>query len=213
MLPPSLYLKPRISLHLTALLQRWGSAQGSCRTMATGTVKYYSMAKSYGFLVPDDGGADVFVHRSGISSNLPHDQFPRNPFLNVGERVQFDIVTSEDQENGTNRMAANVVWNDGKSIPPLRTSFLGNAYLAIKSELGSHVYDIKSDGGADADERIEVAFQVAHSKIQAVHEKIESVGMKVEDFPTIRILRRGRPVYVFDKRDSTNDTAEDPETL
>jgi cold shock protein len=59
--------------------------------MNTGTVKFYNTHKGFGFIQPDDGSKDVFVHataleRAGVSS------------LNEGQKVSFD--TQEDRRTG-----------------------------------------------------------------------------------------------------------------
>jgi len=63
--------------------------------MATGTVKFFNTQKGYGFIKPNDGGKDVFVHisaveRAGLRS------------LNEGQTVNFEIVTERGKQAAGN---------------------------------------------------------------------------------------------------------------
>lgn len=53
--------------------------------MPTGKVKWFNVEKGYGFIAPDEGGKDVFVHRSAVP-NLGWDEG-----LSDGESVEFDV--------------------------------------------------------------------------------------------------------------------------
>jgi CspA family cold shock protein len=65
--------------------------QSKGQVMSTGTVKWFNSQKGFGFIQPDDGGKDVFVHisaveRAGMSN------------LNEGQKVSYELT--EDKRSG-----------------------------------------------------------------------------------------------------------------
>lgn len=63
--------------------------------MATGTVKWFNPDKGFGFIQPDQGGSDAFVHisalqRAGLST------------LNEGQRVSYDLATERGKTAAVN---------------------------------------------------------------------------------------------------------------
>jgi CspA family cold shock protein len=63
--------------------------------MATGTVKFFSSIKGFGFIAPEDGAKDVFVHisaleRAGMST------------LSEGQRVSYDVVSERGKSAADN---------------------------------------------------------------------------------------------------------------
>jgi CspA family cold shock protein len=53
-------------------------------TMAVGTVKWFNSQKGFGFIQPDNGGADVFIHISAVEQSGMGS-------LNEGQKVSFDL--------------------------------------------------------------------------------------------------------------------------
>jgi CspA family cold shock protein len=63
--------------------------------MASGTVKWFNDAKGYGFISPEDGGKDLFVHHSSIQGN-------GYKSLTEGARVEFDASQGQKGPEATN---------------------------------------------------------------------------------------------------------------
>jgi CspA family cold shock protein len=66
--------------------------------MATGTVKWFNAQKGYGFIQPDDGSKDVFVHvtavqRAGLTT------------LNEGQKLSFEVTTERGKPAANNLQA------------------------------------------------------------------------------------------------------------
>ena len=69
--------------------------------MPTGTVKWFNPAKGYGFIVPEDGSKDVYVHMNAVrSAGLDT--------LNEGQRVDFDIEPGKDGKTAAANLVATV---------------------------------------------------------------------------------------------------------
>ena len=60
-----------------------------------GTVKWFNSEKGYGFITPEDGSKDLFVHHTGI-------QMDGYKTLNENQQVEFDTMNSDKGPKATN---------------------------------------------------------------------------------------------------------------
>jgi CspA family cold shock protein len=67
--------------------------------MATGTVKWFNPTKGFGFIQPDQGGADVFVHISAVEKAGLRS-------LAEGQKVSYELVTERGKTSAGNLQAA-----------------------------------------------------------------------------------------------------------
>jgi CspA family cold shock protein len=67
--------------------------------MAVGIVKWFNTQKGYGFIQPDDGSKDVFVHASAVES-------AGMGSLAEGQKISFDLMTDRGKTRATNLAAA-----------------------------------------------------------------------------------------------------------
>ncbi len=58
--------------------------------MTNGTVKFFNRTKGFGFITPDAGGKDVFVHQNGLLDEI-----------NEGDKVSFEVSESPKGLNAT----------------------------------------------------------------------------------------------------------------
>jgi CspA family cold shock protein len=67
--------------------------------MATGTVKFFNTQKGYGFIQPDAGGSDVFVHITAVEAAGLYG-------LNEGQKVSYELATERGKTKAVNLQAA-----------------------------------------------------------------------------------------------------------
>lgn len=67
--------------------------------MSIGTVKWFNATKGYGFIQPQDGGRDVFVHISAVEkSGLGN--------LSEGQKLSYEVITERGRQSAGNLKAA-----------------------------------------------------------------------------------------------------------
>ena len=69
--------------------------------MSMGTVKWYNETKGYGFIQPDDGGKDVFVHICAVERAVMHS-------LNEGQKISYEIESDRRKRKTVRELKVNL---------------------------------------------------------------------------------------------------------
>jgi CspA family cold shock protein len=71
-----------------------------------GIVKFFSNEKGYGFITPEAGGKDIYVHRTGLSAGVDKDADDK--LILLGDKRVAYTVADSDRKKGDGKMAVNV---------------------------------------------------------------------------------------------------------
>ena len=110
--------------------------------MASGTVKWFNTAKGFGFIQPDDGGSDVFVHVSAVEQAGLRG-------LNEGDQVQFEL----EQDRRSGKLSAGQLVVTGSGPAPARSGGGGGGFGAPRGGGGGFDRAPRGGGGGGFGER------------------------------------------------------------
>ncbi len=85
----------QVTIVFAAALSLAASCDGERQLMATGTVKWFNTTKGFGFIMPQGGGPDVFVHITAV-------QAAGLRGLDDGQEVTYDVVMERGKSAATN---------------------------------------------------------------------------------------------------------------
>jgi CspA family cold shock protein len=104
--------------------------------MSSGTVKWFNTAKGFGFIQPDDGGSDVFVHISAVEQAGLRG-------LNEGDQVNFEL----EQDRRSGKLSAGQLVVTGQGAAPARSGGGGGGFDRPRG--GGGGFDRGGGGGFD----------------------------------------------------------------
>jgi CspA family cold shock protein len=109
--------------------------------MTTGVVKFFNTSKGFGFIAPEGGGKDVFVHitalqRSGIQS------------LDEGQKVSFETAPGRDGRISADRFEIDFIVNPDEVVTGACPNVAAPVFLCPNNERPAHGQACKRDRAA-----------------------------------------------------------------